>query len=111
MKDFAEVRKDKRITIRETGKDGMSGWVTLKGKMFGFIASNGGGWDHVSASLRDRTPTWDEMCAIKDIFFGEGECCVEYHPAKRDYVNMHQHCLHIWKPQNVELPKPPMIYV
>ena len=71
------------------------------------IWSWGGGWDHVSVSFRDRCPTWDEMCRVKDMFFYPDECCVEYHPAKADYVNICNTCLHIWRPQNVELPKPP----
>lgn len=58
-----------------------------------------------------RCPTWSEMCAVKDIFFRDDECCVEYHPAKKDYVNVYEHCLHIWKPQGAELPMPPKIFV
>ena len=56
-------------------------------------------------------PTWEEMCKIKGIFFGPDECCVEYHPAEKDYVNVHPYCLHIWRPQNAEIPKPPTIFV
>ena len=70
-----------------------------------------GGWDHVSVSYKDRCPTWDEMCRVKDAFFDEDECCVEYHPKKEDYVNVMPTCLHIWKPTTVELPTPPKIFV
>lgn len=31
------------------------------------IVSCGGGWDHVSVSFKNRTPTWKEMCAAKDV--------------------------------------------
>jgi hypothetical protein len=31
------------------------------------IASDGMGWDHVSVSLKDRCPTWEEMCLVKDL--------------------------------------------
>ena len=48
---------------------------------------------------------------MKDIFWGEDEVCVEYHPKREDYVNMHPHCLHIWKPIGVEIPTPPSILV
>ena len=75
------------------------------------IWSNGGGWDHVSVSYPKRCPTWEEMCKIKEVFFLPDECCVEFHPAAEDYVNVHQYCLHIWRPQNVAIPKPPKIYV
>jgi hypothetical protein len=65
------------------------------------IASVGGGWDHVSVSPvgPQRTPTWEEMCYVKDLFFTEDEVCVQYHPAKKDYVNHHPFTLHIWRPQ------------
>ena len=48
---------------------------------------------------------------MKDIIWGEDECCVEYHPRKEDYVNNHEHCLHIWKPTEEYLPTPPSILV
>lgn len=47
--------------------------VPVDGKMFNVVASNGGGWEHVSVSpaSRNRTiaPTWEEMCEIKRMFF------------------------------------------
>lgn len=111
MKDLSIVREDRRIQVMMAAEDGMNGWITMHGKMFRFVASFGGGWDHVSISMRNRCPSWDEMCEIKDIFFEPEECCVEYHPAKSDYVNMHPYCLHIWRPQHQDLPKPPKIFV
>ena len=111
MKCFEEIRANKRFQGKEKTIDGGSGWVTIRGKMFSVVYSNGGGWDHVFVSLPNRCPTWDEMCDIKDIFFNENECCIEYHPKKQDYVNIHRYCLHIWKPQDVELPTPPKIFV
>ncbi len=53
------------------------------------IASTGMGWDHVSVSLEDRCPTWDEMCWIKKLFFEPDECCMQLHPPESDYVNFH----------------------
>lgn len=111
MKDFSEIRSDKRFQKYQNGEDGGNGWVTIKGKMLNVIYSNGGGWDHVSVSLKNRCPTWEEMCEIKDIFFSDDECCIEYHPAKSNYVNYHPYCLHIWKPQEATIPMPPMNYV
>ena len=111
MKEFEDIRQDKRITVNEKAADGMRGWVTLKGQAFVFVCSNGGGWDHVSVSGRKRCPSWGEMCEIKDIFFRKNKCCVEYHPAEADYVNVHPFCLHIWKPQKKEMPKPPKLFV
>lgn len=70
-----------------------------KGRSLRVIASRGGGWDHVSVSLPDRTPTWEEMNWVKGIFFGPDEWVVQYHPAESDYVNCHPFCLHLWRPQ------------
>lgn len=70
-----------------------------KYKTFCVIASEEkNGWNHVSVSLNNRTPTWEEMCHIKDIFFNEEDFCLQFHPKKSQYVNAHKHCLHIWQP-------------
>lgn len=60
------------------------------------------GWDHVSVSLAHRTPNWEEMELVKQLFFKEYEWAVQYHPAKSYYVNLHPNCLHIWRPQSKE---------
>jgi len=56
------------------------------------------GWNHVSVSLAHRNPSWNEMCFIKDLFFDEEDLCLQFHPKKSEYVNLHKHCLHIWQP-------------
>jgi hypothetical protein len=60
-------------------------------------ASDGMGWEHVSVSVYDRTPTWEEMCFVKNLFWDENDVVVQFHPAKSDYVNMHKYCLHLWR--------------
>ena len=80
-------------------------------KRYYVIFTSSLGWEHASVSQNNKTPTWDIMCRVKDIFWNDDECCVEYHPKKEDYVNMHEHCLHIWKPIGVELPTPPSIMI
>ena len=72
------------------------------------IASNGGGWEHVSVSRRDRVPTWHEMCQIKDMFFSQDDVVIQFHPAQRDYVNIHPNCLHLWRPIDGTMPIPPI---
>lgn len=71
------------------------------------IASRGDGWDHVSASRSDRIPLWTEMCAVKELFFDDDECVIQYHPPRQQYVNCHKFCLHLWKPTAQALPLPP----
>lgn len=90
--------------------------VYVDGRSFFVIASNGGGWDHVSVSpcsrKRQRCPTWEEMCAIKDMFFAPEECVMQLHPAKSQYVNDHPFCLHLWRPNGgVAIPTPPRSFV
>jgi hypothetical protein len=76
-----------------------------------FQASWGGGWDHVSVSLPDRCPTWDEMCRVKEAFFLPEECVMELHPQRSQYVNCHPFCLHLWRPQAKKIPMPPREFV
>ena len=71
------------------------------------IASDGAGWEHVSASLKVRTPTWTEMCFLKDLFWGEEETVLQLHPPRSRYVNNHPYCLHLWKPVGIEIALPP----
>lgn len=64
-------------------------------------------WQHVSVSTSRRTPTWEEMCFVKSLFWDENDCVVQYHPPKSDYVNNHEHCLHLWCWTKGEMPRPP----
>lgn len=73
------------------------------------IASDGMGWDHVSITVLNskRCPSWEEMCYIKNMFWSEEDCVVQYHTSKENYVNVHPYCLHLWKPQGIEkFPQP-----
>lgn len=72
------------------------------------ISSDEKGWEHVSVSLRNRTPTWEQMCKIKSLFWDENETVIQYHPAKANYVNCHPHTLHLWRPINAVVPTPPI---
>lgn len=115
MKHNDEIIKIPELELVQMGEDGGCGRVFLGSshlnKAAQVVWSWGDGWDHVSVSFRNRCPTWDEMCRIKDMFFYENETCVEYHPAKRDYVNIHPYCLHIWRRQDDYTPRPPMYMV
>lgn len=81
------------------------------GQRLRVIASDGLGWEHVSVSRSDRCPTWEEMCAVKALFWGPEDCVVQYHPPESDYVNQHPFCLHLWRPAGIELPRPHSILV
>lgn len=75
------------------------------------IASDEGGWEHVSVSLANRCPNWREMCWVKELFWEDHEAVMQLHPPKADYVNHHPYCLHLWRPLKAEIPRPPAIMV
>lgn len=122
MKNLNELDKY-RLRDREREIYGVNGDETggifkvfVSGRSFIVIASTGGGWDHVSVSpcsqKRKSCPTWDEMCAIKDMFFDSEEAVVQYHPPRSQYVSLHPYCLHLWRPNNGDsFPMPPILYV
>lgn len=99
------------ITMMQLGMDGALFKFRYKARDYTVIASNGGGWDHVSISSKSRTPTWEVMAKVKDIFFESNEVVMQLHPAKENYVNLSEHCLHLWKPQNEAIPVPPIEFV
>ena len=69
------------------------------------------GWEHVSVSTPSRTPNWPEMCFIKDLFWDAEDAVMQLHPPQSTYVNNHQHCLHLWRPSEKEIPLPETILV
>lgn len=124
MKDINEIKNISGVYIKKEGQDGFGGTVYpieyKKGKIkvvkdidkaLHFIFSWGCGFEHLSVSTPIKTPTWEQMCFMKDIFWREDEVCMQLHPKKEDYVNNMQYCLHIWKPINIEIPTPPNIMV
>lgn len=92
--------------------------IKYKGNIIRVIATNGDykasnlgieyNWEHVSVSLRHRTPNWEEMCHIKYLFWDDEETVIQFHPPKSQYVNYHPYCLHLWKPNNYNIILPPM---
>lgn len=88
----------------------------ISGRNIWCIVSDGEGWEHVSVSIRigahkTKTPTWDEMCYVKDMFWGDDDVVVQYHPKKSEYVNNHPNVLHLWRPCDTDLLRPPPILV
>ena len=68
-------------------------------------------WQHVSVSLRNRCPNWEEMSHIKSLFWAESDTVLQFHPKKSEYVNMHPYCLHLWKKRDVDHELPPSLLV
>jgi hypothetical protein len=90
------------------------------GAKLALIASDGGddplmgelgAWEHVSVSTAKRTPNWREMSFVKDLFWDEEECVLQFHPPRSRYVNCHPFCLHLWRPLDDHVRLPPMVLV
>jgi hypothetical protein len=62
-------------------------------------------------SRQDRCPTWEEMCAVKDLFWDHEDTVMQLHPPKSDWVSNHNFCLHMWRPVGVDIPRPPALMV
>lgn len=69
------------------------------------------GWEHVSVSTKTRCPNWPEMCFIKDLFWGEDETVLQFHPRRSEYVNFHPYTLHLWKQVDVLVELPPALLI
>lgn len=82
--------------------------IPYKHQLYTVIASNGGGWEHVSVS-GDKTPSWNCMCYMKDLFFNDEETVIQFHPKKSEYVNLSKTCLHLWRNIEKEAELPPKI--
>jgi hypothetical protein len=76
------------------------------------IASDGEGWEHVSVHAyrvqrtQERTPTWKEMCFVKRAFWDGEDEVVQFHPKESEYVNYHEHTLHLWRAVGMTFPRP-----
>lgn len=90
--------------------------------LFHVIVGTGEGWEHLSVTIRtrttklltklvERTPTWAEMCFLKDVFWSPDECVVQFHPPKINHISNHDFCLHLWRSADHEFPVPPSILV
>lgn len=113
MKTLEEIKQSMKVLVGAIGIDGGAGEIHLATWSGSVIWSFGGGWEHVSVRpYKSRiTPSWDDMCKVKEIFFRDDECVVQYHPPKSEYVNNVGNCLHLWRPIDQTMPMPPSILV
>lgn len=119
MRDYNEILNNRKLNIltklnNENGEVQIRAYyndpVTQKRYWCKFTRMEG--WEHLTVSpqpQRGKVPEWEIMCKVKDIFWEDEECCIEYHPRKSQYINNNETCLHIWRPIDVELPEPPTI--
>lgn len=108
-----------RGPFRSSATDGAYGCFYVFGpcgEELKIIASEGDapeshGWEHVSVSTQRRIPNWREMSFVKDLFWSDEECVVQFHPPKSEYVNQHPNCLHLWRNVSQPFPMPPSVLV
>lgn len=112
MRSLEEIKACKRIAIFEQTVDGFSGIISMP-LWTGTVICSWDFWDHVSVapSKKRITPSWDDMCMIKDIFFKDDEAVIQIHPPKNQYVNNMPNCLHLWRWNEGEMILPPSFMV
>lgn len=113
MKTKYDILSNERLLDVRTGIDGGMGTILMPNWRGTVIWSFGGGWEHVSVAPRQRkvVPSWEDMCLLKEMFFTDDECVVQYHPPKSENVNNLSNCLHLWRPVKETIPMPPSIMV
>lgn len=100
MKTVEEIAKASNLVVISNTENGGCGrliYGSLKNATVIWGRAEGGRFDHVGISPTNRTPTWEEMCKVKDIFFDPEEECYQVFPKRSQYVNIRKNCLHIWR--------------
>ncbi|MBQ1296668.1 MAG: hypothetical protein IIY21_21675 [Clostridiales bacterium] len=99
--------------MAERDSEGFSGEIFLYAWTGTVVCTWGAGWEHVSVAPRKRhiMPSWDDMCAVKDLFFEEEEAVIQIHPPKSEYINNMPNCLHLWRCAYKDMVLPPSILV
>ena len=113
MKTIEKIMESKRVLIAGKSKDGFCGEIHMPMWRGTIVCSVGAGWEHVSVapSRRNLTPSWDDMCIVKDIFWNDDEAVIQIHPPKSEYVNNLGNCLHLWRCYYKEMVLPPRVLV
>ena len=112
MRDIGEIAMSGKIKNMIVGMDGFSGLVRMSGYTASIIVSDGAGWEHASISpMRNVTPSWDDMCKLKDLIWNDDETVIQIHPPKDQYVNNVGNCLHLWRCAYKDMLLPPSCLV
>lgn len=112
MRRFPNTRAEPFRVPTPDGVDADSedGFFVVKNHGFreiNVVVSTEGGWDLVSVMTRGSSPTWDEMCLVREIFFRDDETAIQYSVPKPERISTHKFALHWWRPHTLELPRPP----
>lgn len=116
-----KYRYRRHPSVPSTDEDGNNGFFIIPHyRIAGYELRVGASdelWEHLSVTVArknknaDRCPTWEEMCWVKNLFWTEDDCVIQYHPVKSQYVNVHEYCRHLWRPVGIEIPVPPKEFI
>ena len=117
MKDWKEILENTQVQnaekIRTMNLDmwGVTGFIKLRDckNVMTFMATiddenNGKKWEHVSVAYYGdlkKTPSWAEMCVVKEVFWSPEEEVHQIHPKESQYVHGFRgkdNILHLWRP-------------
>ena len=58
--------------------------------------ADGREWLHISLSKIASVPTYEDLNLCRRLFLGEDKYAVQIWPPRKEYVNVHENCLHLW---------------
>ena len=106
MRDMEDIMR--RISYRRPVFPGVYETEMMVGKLKGHVifSENEDGWEHVSFMPynKNKLPSWEDMCQLKDVFWEDEEAVIQIHPKKSEYVNVVENCLHLWRNKDIPLP-------
>ncbi len=112
MRPVSEILRHSRVKNHRKSLGLEAVDVSLRGgkSVLCLFGADEDGWEHVSVSPKGSkyesdqpTPTWDEMCQIKRIFWGDDEQVVQIHPPESEYlhgIGGDTNILHLWRPKD-----------
>ncbi len=113
MSFFARPEAERyRLDIPEYGPgDEQNGIFRIPEMGLRIICSSGLGWEHVSVSKKTMVPRYEELTYVKDLFWGPEDCAMQLFVPEAEHINCHPNCLHLWRPVDGEIPRPPGLLV
>ena len=92
------IRASMRISVGALGNNGVFQVRTENiRRAITVVAWDKEGWEHVSASLPDRFPTWQELAEVKAQFWGERDLVVQVMPTSYAPRCDADYSLHLWR--------------
>ena len=67
-----------------------------KGECTVIVSKDAGLW-HMSIAHPNRYPTWDEIKDARYEFLPDNINAAMLFPPKKEYVNLHPNCFHLWE--------------